>query len=426
MKRAVIFTGKRMASLFLSLFLLSFSFQLTAQVQLSDSTTISLLTASPWNGAVYALFGHTAIRVQDDSTGIDAVYNYGFFDPSQPHFIYHFVRGRTDYILGVTSFGEFLYEYSAKGQQVVQQELNLSMAEKQQLYHALYQNALPENREYRYNYFYDNCATRPRDMVEKYTNGVVHYPPAGREQSYRDLLHETLLNYPWYSFGIDLLIGSEADRTIDVRQKMFMPAYLMDSFEGAQIRKNDTLSIPLVNRSEVLLTLDNHRNGVREQGPLTPIVAAFVLLMISLLVSLVQGIKLNTVRLPCLYDSFLFGIAGVGGLILFFLMYFSSHPAINPNWNFAWLNLFALVAVPFFWVKSAQRGVFYYHFINFALLTLFLLFWWLIPQQLPVATIPFSMSLWLRSGTNLLMFGKKRIRNRRFTSSREMKAGWGQ
>ncbi|HCC85271.1 MAG TPA: hypothetical protein DEQ06_01525, partial [Porphyromonadaceae bacterium] len=192
----------------LSVCLLLLNPSIKAQVQLNDSATVSLLTASPWNGAIYALFGHTAIRVQDDSTGIDEVYNYGFFDSSQPGFIYNFVRGRTDYILGVTSFADFIYEYRAKGQQVVEQQLNLSPAEKQKLYDALYENALPENRKYRYNYFYDNCATRPRDMVEQYCNGEIQYPPTDAPQSYRDLVHESLVNYPWYSFGIDLLIGS--------------------------------------------------------------------------------------------------------------------------------------------------------------------------------------------------------------------------
>ena len=107
---------------------------LSAQVQLSDSASISLLTASPWNGALYALFGHTALHVKDDSTGVDLVYNYGFFDSSQPHFYYNFVRGRTDYILGVTSFEEFRYEYDQKGQQVIEQEIAFTSIEKQQLY----------------------------------------------------------------------------------------------------------------------------------------------------------------------------------------------------------------------------------------------------------------------------------------------------
>src|SRR5690554_3420089 len=415
---------KRLYSvIFASLILLT---SLSAQVQLSDSASISLLTASPWKGAIYAMFGHTAIRVSDDSTGVDAVYNYGFFDPSQPHFYYNFVRGKTDYILGVTMYKDFLFEYDYKGQQVIEQEIALSFVEKQQLYDALFVNALPENRGYRYNYFYDNCSTRPRDMIEKYTHGVIRYAPTPKDQSYRDLLHECLAPYPWVSFGIDLLIGTEADRTIDLREKMFLPSYLMDSFEDAIIKKNDTLSYPLVNNSSVILDHDDERNNHSEQSLFTPIIVAFVLLFISILVTLLQIIKLNVSKLPKRYDTILFATAGVAGFIIFFLMYFSEHPATNPNWNFIWLNLFALIAALLFWVKSANRVVYFYHFINFVLLTLFLLLWWLIPQQLPAATIPFSMSLWLRSASHLFVLRKKNLTNRRFTSSRYMKAGWGQ
>ncbi|NLX65296.1 MAG: hypothetical protein GXZ19_00705, partial [Bacteroidales bacterium] len=107
------------------------------------------------------------------------------------------------------------------------------------------------------------------------------------------------------------------------------------------------------------------------------------------------------------------------------LMFFSDHPATNPNWNFVWLNPFALIAAFFFWMKSAKKAVYFYHFINFALLTFFLLLWWLIPQQLPLATIPFSMNLWIRSGTNIYMLRKRRLKNRQFTTSRDLKAGWG-
>lgn len=428
MKQAVttLFTRNRIFIPVLSVCMLLMGQSLHAQVQLNDSASVSLLTASPWNGALYALFGHTAIRVQDDSTGMDAVFNYGFFDSSQPGFIYNFVRGRTDYILGVTSFADFLYEYNAKGQQVVEQQLNLSQHEKQLLYNALYENALPENRGYRYNYFYDNCATRPRDMVEKYMEGVVQYPPTVKSQSYRDLVHESLVHYPWYHFGVDLLIGTEADSTIGVREKMFIPSYLMDSFEKATIRKNDSITIPLVVRSEVLIAQDHVRNGVAEKSFFTPLVTALILLFFSLIISLIQVFKMSRSRFIRIYDTLLFGVAGLGGVIIFFLMYFSSHPATNPNWNLVWLNPVALLAALFFWVKSARGSVYIYHFINFVLLTLFLLCWWFLPQQLPVATIPFSMSLWIRSATNLLVVRKLKLLSRRFTSSREMKAAWGQ
>lgn len=407
------------------LLIILFTFPTQAQVQLNDHAKISLLTASPWYGAVYAFFGHTAIRVQDDSTGVDVVFNYGYFDQTKPYFIYHFVRGETDYILGGTTFDAFLREYAYRGQQVIEQELNLSPLEKQQLYNALAINALPENCEYRYNYFYDNCSTRPRDMVEKYTDGNIRYPSTIPNQSYRDLVHECVDGYPWVRFGIDLLIGSSADSTINVRTKMFIPAYLMDSFDGAVIQRNDTLSEPLVKNREVLLPVDKDRNSRSDGGIFTPVLIAFALLLFTIIVSLIQVVKLNKSIFPRLYDTILFAIAGLTGIILLVLMYFSEHPATNPNWNFVWLNPVALIAASLFWMKSANKAVYFYHFINFVLLTLFLLLWWLIPQQLPVATIPFSMSLWLRSGTNIYILRKRRLKNRQFTTSKHLKAGWG-
>lgn len=417
---------RRLFPAILLLFLILSTPVAPAQVSLTDSAKISLLTASPWHGAVYALFGHTAIHVQDDSTGINTVFNYGFFDSSQPNFIYRFMRGRTDYILGATTYDEFLSEYDYKGQEVIAQVLNLSTPEKQQLYNALLVNALPENRGYRYNYFYDNCATRPRDMVEKYTKGVNQYPATAQEQSYRDLVQECVNPYPWLLFGIDLIFGSDADRTIDVREKMFIPSYLKDSFEGATVQVNDSLRSPLVLYSETVLKLDAVKNSPKAATHFTPTIVAFLLLLVTLLISLLQMIKLNTLKLTRCYDTFLFGVAGIGGLVIFFMMFFSVHPAMKPNWNFVWLNLFALIATYLFWVKSAKNLVYFYHFINFAVLTLFLLLWWRIPQELPLATIPFAMSLWLRSGTNLFVWRKKRLKNRRFRSSRYLKAGWGQ
>lgn len=405
--------------------LLLFTISLSAQIQLSDSAKISLLTASPWDGEVYAYYGHSAIWVKDDSTGLDVVFNYGYFDTSKPNFMWHFARGETDYIMGATSMSQFLSEYGQKGQQVVEQELNLTLEEKQNFFDALYINSLPENRGYRYNYFFDNCATRPRDMIEKYANGSIQYPPTAKEQSFRDLLYECLAPYPWNKFGIDLVIGSDADKTIDVRQKMFLPAYLMNSVEKATLVKSDTLSYPLIKNTQILLPGDNQPKRIGELGWFTPIIAAFVLLIVTIIVSVIQIVKLNKTILPRIYDTIIFAIAGVGGVIIFFLMFFSVHPATNPNWNFVWLNFFALIFAVLFWVKWAKIAVNIYHFINFVVLSLFLLFWWLIPQQLPFATIPFSMSLWLRSGTNLFMLRNKKLKNKRYTSFKQMQAGWG-
>jgi hypothetical protein len=400
---------------------------LKAQLKLSSSAKISLMTSEAWPGAVYALFGHTALWVHDDTTGVDAMFNYGFFDPTQPYFIYHFIRGETDYILGVTSYEDFISEYRWKGVKVYEQELNLSDEEVQNLWQALYINSLPENRKYRYNYLYDNCATRPRDMVEKCVQGKIIYPHDNKEQTFRDLIHEHVHPYPWLEFGIDMLVGSEADRPADVREKMFLPMYLMNAFKEAMVVKNDTLSYPLVKNTLLILpgnTAILHQKN--EKSFFTPFTAALILLFITLVVSVIQIASLNNTTFSKIYDTLLFGIIGIGGIIIFFLLFFSEHPATNPNWNFVWLNIFAFIAAILFWIRSAEKIVYIYHFINFVVLTAFLMLWWLIPQQLPLVTILFSMSLWLRSGTNVWVSKKRQSRNERYASFKYMKAGWGE
>ena len=413
---------------FFAVFLLLISLiPLKAQIPLGDSAKISLMTSEPWPGAVYALFGHTALWVHDDSTGVDAAFNYGFFDPTQPYFIYHFLRGETDYILGVTSYEDFISEYRQKGVNVYEQELNLTQEELQNLWKALYINSLPENRRYRYNYLYDNCATRPRDMVEKCVQGKIIYPQDNNEQTFRDLIHECVHPYPWLEFGIDLLVGNEADRRADTREKMFLPMHLMNAFKEARVVKNDTLRYPLVKNT--LLVLPGNTAVLQQQNDkagFTPLPAALLLLFVTLLISIVQLVKLSNPKFSTIYDTLLFGIAGIGGAVIFFLLFFSEHPATNPNWNFAWLNIFAFIFAILFWVRPAKKMVYVYHFINFVALTAFLLLWWLIPQQLPLATIPFSMSLWLRSGTNVWISIKRRSKNKRYASFKYMKAGWGE
>lgn len=412
---------KSIATPFLLLLLSGFS--LSAQIQLSNSAKISLMTASPWSGAIYSLYGHTVLTVADDSTGVDAVFNYGYFDSSQPDFLYHFLRGETDYILGVTSFDDFLLENQLKGVEVITQELNLTQAQKQQLWEELYINALPENRKYRYNYFYDNCATRPRDIVEKVLNRPVLYPATNSNQTFRDLIHECVGEFSWMEFGIDLLIGSDADRFITDREKMFLPDYLKDAFKEAKVPINHSVSQPIVKSTEVLLDANNQDDIRREWAILKPLPIAFALLILTMIISFIQA-QFHHDKTARIYDTLLFAVTGAAGVIIAFLIFFSEHPATSPNWNILWLHPLHLIVAILFWFNSLRKVIYWYHFSNFALLSLFLLGWYFIPQQLPWATIPFAMSLWLRSGTEYLIQRKDYLKNRQFRSAKYMQAGW--
>ncbi|MDD4247433.1 MAG: DUF4105 domain-containing protein, partial [Dysgonamonadaceae bacterium] len=371
----------------------------------------------------YSLYGHTVLTVADDSTSVDAVFNYGYFDSSQPDFLYRFLRGETDYVLGVTSFNDFLLENQMKGVEVVSQELILTKEQKQQLWEDLYINALPENRRYRYNYFYDNCATRPRDIVEKVVNRPVIYPATNSNQTFRDLIHECVGEFSWMEFGIDLLIGSDADKYITDREKMFLPVYLMHAFADAKVHFNDTISSPLVKSTEILLKSDNQDTVRHEWSIIKPVPIAFALLILTLVISFFQA-RFHHDKTGRIYDTILFFVAGAGGVIAAFLVFFSEHPATNLNWNLVWLHPIHLFIAILFWLNPFKKVVYWYHFINFALLSLFLLGWYFIPQQLPLATIPFAMSLWIRSGTVYLIQRKEYLKNKQFKSAKDMQAGW--
>ncbi|MDL2215229.1 DUF4105 domain-containing protein [Dysgonomonas sp. OttesenSCG-928-M03] len=372
-------------------------------VQLSDSAKISLLTNTPWDGAIYALFGHTAIRICDQPNNIDLAFNYGLFDFNSQDFMYRFVKGKTDYSVGAIQLNRYLFDYQMKGVGIKEQILNLSQSGKQNLYDALINNCLPQNRIYRYNYFYDNCTTRARDMIENNIVGSVIYDEnnKGKFLTYRKLVHECVDSQPWVRFGIDLVIGADADKPITERQEHFLPAYLMRAFDRAVIENPDGSTRKLVQSEYNLLEPTSQSNGFTIVD--YPLFYGIILLTVSILVSYLSYFKKKK-ALGKFFDTLLFLSAGIAGSIIFFLMYFSIHPCTNPNWNLVWLNPVQLVFAFLFLIKFFSKSVYYYHFINFVLLIVFLLAWFLIPQYLELAFIPYILTLVVRSGVNVLEY----------------------
>ena len=226
------------------------------KAQRADSIRISLLTCAS-GGEIYSLFGHTAIRYENFTRNIDAVFNYGMFNFNAPNFILRFALGETDYQLGATNYEHFVAEYNYLGRDVWQQTLNLTPDEKEHLFNLLQENYRPENREYRYNFFYDNCATRPRDQIEKAIDGSLQYADNMTDNdtgvSFRDLLHKYSEGHPWSRFGMDMCMGSEADKPINRRLMMFVPFYVQEYFNTAQIIDKEGKARPLVSSEEKIV-----------------------------------------------------------------------------------------------------------------------------------------------------------------------------
>lgn len=371
----------------------------------TDSIQLSLLTCAPGE-EIYSLFGHTAIRYQNYTQNIDAVFNYGMFSFNTPNFILRFTLGETDYQLGVTSYSEFADEYNYYGRSVWQQNINLTQPEKLKLIKLLEDNYRPENRVYRYNFFFDNCATRPKDQIEKAIDGRLEY---GRNmddkntgKSFRDIIHQYTKGHPWDRFGIDLCIGSTADRPITYRQMMFAPFYVKDFFEKAIIINPSGVGRPLVEKETKVVNPPNVVTS-QQQG-LTPLQSSLLLFIIVTLIT-IYGIRHNKTFWQV--DLILFFVAGIIGCILTFLVLFSKHPAVSPNFLLFIFHPIHLLWLPWI-IKSGykkQRSI--YMMANCAVLTLFILLWSVIPQRFDLAVLPLALCLFERSASNLIITYKK-------------------
>lgn len=374
---------------------------LQAQSETTDSVKVSLLTCSPGT-EIYSLFGHTAIRYENPAQGIDVAFNYGMFSFNTPNFIYRFVKGETDYQLGVTDFPYFEAEYAMRNSSVTQQTLNLTDVEKERLWEILKENYRPENRVYRYNFFYDNCTTRARDRVEDAIDGTVKYNENNSEQSFRDIVHQYTKGHDWSEFGIDLLIGSDADKPIDYRKKMFAPFYLLNALEGAKIINKNGEERDLVFQTEDVVTRVDEE--LEKEFPVSPMGMAFALFIATLALT-IYGVRKNKILWGL--DILLFGAAGLAGCVIAFLVFFSVHPAVSPNYLLFFLNPIHLFFLPFMTYLSIKRRKDPYHLINFAVLTLFIVLWPVIPQRFNLAVLPLAACLLIRSASNIILTYKR-------------------
>lgn len=303
----------------------------------ADSIRVSLLTCSP-HDEIYSLYGHTAIRYEDKASKTDIVVNYGMFSFKKPFFVARFVLGLTDYEMGIQDFNDFCYEYQYFGSQVTQQEINLTPEEKGQLLKALQDN-YANARVYRYNYFYNNCTTKARDIILKSINGKIEYKNGiDRSVSFRDLIHGCNANYSWASFGNDLLLGFKADMQTTREEQQFLPDNLMRDFGQAKIVSADGSARPLVKNTEIIVKGNDY--AIAGKTKVTP---QFVYITLLLLIAAIVVAEFKTKKRFLWVDISLLLASGLAGLILF-VMLFSEHPTTSTN-----LQIFILCPLNLYW-----------------------------------------------------------------------------
>ncbi|MEQ9423964.1 MAG: DUF4105 domain-containing protein [Cyclobacteriaceae bacterium] len=358
---------------------------------LSEKAEISVYTMGPLQTELYSAFGHSAFRVLDPDSGWDLIYNYGVFDFDQPNFYLNFAKGTPYYKLGVHDYKRFYNVYLRDDRRIVQQVLNLNKEEKQRLFDFLQWNALPENQNYYYNYIYDNCATKIRDVMDSVFNNTIEYDYSYVNQSlsFRDLMDMYLGEQPWGDLGIDICLGTGIDKEASGYHYMYLPDYVEKAFNGATTPTDSTRK-PLIKTTNVL----NEGNPISPpESFLTPNVVFIGIFLFFGFISFKdfkRGQRSNWV------DILLFSIAGIVGWLLAFLWFFTDHISSN-NFNMIWAMPAHMVVVPFLLQKNHPYWLRKYFLGQIVILGLLIALWGFWPQNLHDSLIPFALILLIRS-----------------------------
>ncbi len=360
-------------------------------LKLSPQAEISIITCGPGQEELYLAFGHSAIRVFDPVNQIDDAYNYGVFDFSQPNFYLNYTRGLLLFKLGVYSYPDFVSTYAYYNRSVTEQVLDLSLPQKQQVFEFLEWNALPENETYRYDYFYDNCANRVRDVFAKILKDSIsfdgsHVPPGLTVRQLTDLC---TVHQPWGDLGIDICLGHPMDTVMNHYEYMFPPDFIMQAFDNANFTREGS-TVPAVKR-KVPVFVNAPADPPRALVHPWTAFGLFLALTVALTLYDIWRRKLSL-----WFDATLFVVTGLVGCLLLLLWIATDHQAAARNMNLLWALPTHLLILGT--IKSSMRPFVKKYFLGAGVLMVMLLCCWsLLPQALNVFLIPFVAAMALRA-----------------------------
>lgn len=369
------------------LLLFFISFISNAQTLLSNRAEVSIITCGPYQSELYSAFGHSAIRIYDPTSRLDLAYNYGVFHFDSKFYL-NFTRGYLFYKLGVYPYPQFRDYYVSENRDVHEQILNLSSDQKQQVFEYLYRNALPENAIYRYDYFYNNCATKVRDVFVELFKDTLKFDGTYINTSYtiRDLTEIYLSKQPWGDLGIDICLGLPMDKKLTPFEYMFLPDYVKSGFEHATIN-----GVPIVKKTI-------HSYVARQEVPpfnlFHPLYVFCLFLTITLILSYSDWRKR---KLSKWFDVVLFSTCGWIGILLCLLWVATDHAAAAYNYNLLWaFPLHAIAAI--FLIKKRSSPLLGKYFLAVGICSIAtLLLWPFLPQHLNGFLFPLIIALGLRA-----------------------------
>jgi len=356
--------------------------------QRGSDTIVYLITCNPGT-ETYSIYGHSALRIVNDQGKSDLVYNWGVFDFSTPNFTWKFAKGRLEYMLAVESMGNFLQTYLYEQRAVFSQRINLTPAEIRQLMLLIDENLKPGNIKYRYDFFYDDCSTRIRDLLEKSIGNSLSYPPEepAIAPTFRDMTGRYQAPYPWLKFGIDLIMGSPGDKKTTFRDMMFLPLDLQNCLSETVV-KRDGKMIPLLQNPETLL--DFELPSQKQMHLFSPEnVFALLLILLIIMMPLIRNRSIVAI-----IDIIIFLVLSILSFLMIFFNFFTDHQQMKLNLNILWLNPFVIFC--FVSLILGRPGIRWFRIVFFISVA-FLVLHMLLPQDFSIAVLPLILILVLRS-----------------------------
>ena len=313
----------------LLVFFLFISFGYSQYKQLSPTATISIITYGPGE-QLYEKFGHSSIRVTDRKNNIDLNYNYGIFDFDAPNFYLKFIKGFMNYKLVKYPFYYALKSARKDKRWMKEQVLNLTDTEKNAFYTYLENNVLPENASYFYDPYFDNCATKPRDILKSILGNKLQIPQdtISHKKTLRELMNHEIHWNTWGSFGINIALG-RLDEASTTESAMYLPDYVFKAFKASTIIDGQTTK-PLIKKTKTLL---DYKESAIKSDTTSPLLITVIIAILGVSITVFDFKRKKRTKW---FDFTLFLATGLVGALIVFLWFFTNHSTAPNNLNFLW------------------------------------------------------------------------------------------
>ena len=350
-----------------------------------ESTEISVLTCDPGN-EIYSLFGHSALRIKNPINGQDLVVNWGLFEFSESKFQfgYDFAKGRLKYYMGIQLMSNFITEYRRSKRGIREQVLNLSNQEKYQIIQLLEENYKPENRKYKYEFFYDNCSSRLRDVIKKVFGENINFyqSPKSNKFTFRETIHLYLESFPWLKLGIDLVLGKKIDKLVSNENLMFLPLNVEEIFDKSLVENNGSIK-NLVKSKNTLIESFENKNKLNN-------IEFYSWILLAITLSLIVFKLDKALRVWSSLNLFIIGLLGI---VLVFMWIGTDHNATKMNFNLLWASPFHFILIFYLIKESWNNFTYWYLILSLILIFTTILFWFTLTQEFNSFVKPIILEL---------------------------------